>query len=79
MKVENIVYVIGRGNIVCSHLETNEVIHIKDNIKINDNIFDITGIEMWEHSKDIGLILKPNDLVKEKVNINDTIEIVKCL
>lgn len=79
MKVENIVYVIGRGNIVCSHLDTDKAIHIKDNIKINDNIFDITGIEMWEHSKNIGLILKPNDLVKEKVNINDKIEIVKCL
>lgn len=77
MKVEDIVYIIGRGNIVCSTLGNNDVIKMKDKIKINNNIFDITGIEMWEHSKHIGLILRPNNLIKEIININDEIEIVK--
>jgi len=77
MKVEDIVYVIGRGNIVCSTLGNDDVIRITDKIRINDNIFDITGIEMWEHSKHIGLILRPNNLIKEIININDKIKIVK--
>ena len=77
MKVEDIVYVIGRGNIVCSTLGNDDVIRITDKIRINDNIFDIIGIEMWEHSKHIGLILRPNNLIKEIININDEIKIVK--
>lgn len=76
MIVEKIVYVIGRGNIVCSTLGDNDIIHMNDNIKIKNHIFDIIGIEMWSYSKHIGLILKPNNLVEE-VNINDEIEIIK--
>ena len=76
MKVEDKVYVIGRGNIICSTLEDNDVIRKSDKIKINNNIFDIVGIEIWSYSKHIGLILKPNNLVEE-VNINDEIEIIK--
>lgn len=76
MKVEDKVYVIGRGNIICSTLGDNDVIRKSDKIKINNNIFDIIGIEMWSYSKHIGLILRPNNLVEE-VNINDEIEIIK--
>lgn len=77
MIVEDIVYVIGKGNIVCSTLGNEDIIHMKDNIKINDNIFDIVGTEISEYSKHIGLILRPNNLVKEFVNIGDEIEIIK--
>jgi len=77
MIVGDIVYVIGRGNIICSVLGDNDIIHINDNIKIKNHIFDITGIEMWEHSKNIGIILKPNNLIQELVNIGDEIKIIK--
>lgn len=76
MKVEDKVYVIGRGNIICSTLGDNDVIRKSYKIKINNNIFDIVGTEMWSYSKHIGLILRPNNLVEE-VNINDEIEIIK--
>lgn len=76
MKVEDKVYVIGRGNIICSTLGDNDVIRKSDKIKINNNIFDIVGIEMLAYSKHIGLIFRPNNLVEE-VNINDEIEIIK--
>lgn len=76
MKVEDKVYVIGRGNIICSTLGDNDVIRKSDKIKINNNIFDIVGIEMLAYSKHIGLIFRPNNLVEE-VNINDEIEILK--
>ena len=73
MKVENIVYVIGRGNIVLTKKEKDNPVHINDKLKISDNIFEITGIEHSEYIKTMGLILRPNQLVKEVVKIGDEI------
>ena len=73
MIVDNIVYVIGRGNIVVTQKEKNNPVHINDKIKISDNIFEITGIEHSEYMRMMGLILRPNPLVKEAVKIRDKI------
>ena len=73
MIVDDIVYVIGRGNIVVTQKEKNNPVHINDKIKISDNIFEITGIEHSEYMKMMGLILRPNPLVKEAVKIEDKI------
>ena len=73
MKVEDMVYVIERGNIIVTDLEDNIPLHINDKLKISDNGFEITGIEMASHSKRIGLILRPNPTVKEAVKIKDDI------
>lgn len=73
MNVEDIVYVIGRGNIVVTQKEKNNPVHINDKLKISGNIFEITGIEHAEYIKTMGLILRPNPLVKEIVKIGDNI------
>ena len=75
MIVNDIVYVIGRGNIVITKKEKDNPVHINDKLKISDNIFEITGIEHSEHIKMMGLILRPNPLVKE-INIGDDIWII---
>ena len=73
MKVNNIVYVIGRGNIIVTKKEQDNPIHINDKLKISDHIFEVIGIEHSEYSKEMGLILRPNPLVKEIVKIEDNI------
>lgn len=72
MQVEDKVYIIGRGNIVITQKEKDNPVHINDKLKISGNIFEITGIEHSEYIKSMGLILRPNPLVKE-INIGDDI------
>lgn len=78
MKVEDIVRVVGRGYIVCSHLD-NEVIHIGDIVKAGNTEFRIRGIEKWQYSKAVGLLMSPNDLVPEHFGIGDKIVIINEL
>ena len=72
MKVENIVRVTGRGHIVCSHMD-DEVIRIGDKVTAGDMEFTVRGIEKWQHSKAVGLLLSPNDFVQEHFRIGDKI------
>ena len=76
MKVEDIVRVVGRGHIVCSHLD-DEVIHIGDKVTAGDTEFLVRGIEKWQYSKAIGLLLSPNDLVPKHFRNGDEIVFIK--
>ncbi len=73
MKVTDIVYVVGRGNIVCCDDKTGVVMHIGSEVQIGNAGFDIVGIEMMSHQKSCGLILRPNHLVKEMVHVGDEV------
>lgn len=73
MKVTDIVYVVGRGNIVCCDDKTGVVMHIGSEVQIGNAGFDIVGIEMLSHQKSCGLVLRPNHLVKEMVHIGDEV------
>jgi hypothetical protein len=75
MKSKGVVYIIGRGNIVLTNKENDNPLHINDKVKISNNIFEVIGIEHMEYSSKMGLILKPNPLVKEVVKEGD--EIIK--
>ena len=76
MKVEDIVRVVGRGHIVCSHMD-DEVIHIGDKVTAGDTEFRVRGIEKWQYSKAVGLLLSPNDLVPANFKIGDEIDFIK--
>ena len=76
MKVTDIVYVIGRGNIVCCDDKTGVKMHIGSEVEIGNAGFDIVGIEMMSHQKSCGLILRPNHLVKEMVHVGDEVFIL---
>ena len=71
--IDEIYYVIGRGNIIITEKEDDNPLHINDKLKISDNIFEVVGIEHTQYSKKIGLILRPNLLVKEVIKIGDNI------
>lgn len=73
MKVTDIVYVVGRGNIVCCDDKTGVVMHIGSEVQIGNAGFDIVSIEMLSHQKSCGLVLRPNHLVKEMVHIGDEV------
>ena len=76
MKVEDIVRVVGRGHIVCSHMD-DEVIHIGDKVTAGDTEFRVRGIEKWQYSKAVGLLLSPNDLVCDSFKIGDEINFIE--
>ena len=76
MKVEDIVRVVGRGHIVCSHLD-DEVIHIGDKVMAGDVEFLVRGIERWSYSKSIGLLLSPNTSVPGCFRIGDEIKFME--
>ena len=71
--IDDIYYVTGRGNIVITEKEEDNPIHINDKLKISDNVFEVVGIEQTQYSKVIGLILRPNDIVKEIIKKGDKI------
>ncbi len=80
MIVTDIVTIIGRGNVVCCDDKTelvNNHVKIGDKLKINDTTFELIGFESWEYQKRCGLVLRPNDIVRDVVHINDTVSIVK--
>ena len=78
MKVEDIVRVVGRGYIICSHLD-DEVVRVGDKVTAGDTEFRVRGIEKWQYSKAVGLLLSPNDLVPEHFVIGDEIVIINEL
>ena len=74
MIVEDKVYVVGRGRIICTKYD-GKPLHIGDKFSIDNNIFEIRGIEAFRYNinSPIGLLLRPNDLV-EKVKIGSEIK-----
>ena len=80
MIVTDIVTVLGRGNIVCCDDKTelvNNHVKIGDKLKINGTTFELIGFESWKYQKPCGLVLRPNDIVRDVVHVNDTVSIVK--
>ena len=73
MKVEDIVRVVGRGHIVCSHLD-GRTIRVGDKVMAGYTEFEVRGIERWSYSKSIGLILSPNTSVPGCFRIGDEIK-----
>lgn len=73
MKVEDIVRVVGRGHIVCSHMD-GRTIRVGDKVMAGDTEFEVRGIEKWQYSKAVGLLLSPNDLVPANFNIGDELK-----
>jgi len=74
MIIENKVYVVGRGWIICTKYD-GKPLHIGDKFSFDNNIFEIRGIEAFRYNinSPIGLLLRPNDLV-EKVKIGSEIK-----
>ena len=74
MVVEDKVYITGRGWIICTRYD-GKTLHINDKITINNILFEVIGIEAMRYNinSPIGLILRPNNLVKDieiGLNIN---------
>ena len=73
MEIIDKVYVIGRGNIVVCDNIKDIPLHIGDKLISRGITFDVVGIETHQYTKIGGLILHPNDRVKE-LKIKDKIE-----
>ena len=73
--VKDKVRVTGRGCVII--FEPDEEIHITDKVVCNGNEFSIAGIERLSFLKNVGLILRPNDLAQEKINIGDDITVLQ--
>lgn len=73
MEIIDKVYVIGRGNIVVCDDIKSVPLHIGDKLASRGMTFDVVGIETHQYTKAGGLILRPNDKVKE-LKIKDKIE-----
>lgn len=76
MKVEDIVRVVGRGHIVCSHMD-GRTIRVGDKVMAGGTEFEVRGIERWPYSKDIGLLLSPNTSVSGCFRIGDEIKFME--
>ena len=78
MIVNDIVTVIGRGTVIVCDAKTelvNNHVKIGDKLKINDTTFELIGFESWEYQKRCGLVLRPNDIVRDVVHINDIVKV----
>ena len=74
MIVEDKVYVVGRGWIICTKYD-GKPLRVGDRFSIDNNIFEIRGIEAFRYNinSPIGLLLRPNDLI-EGVKIGSEIK-----
>ena len=76
MIVTDIVTVLGRGTvIVCDDKTDLKDKHVGDKVVINNTTFEIIGIESWKYKKPCGLVLRPNDIVRDVVHINDIVKV----
>lgn len=75
MEVKDKVNVVGRGCVIV--VKPDCEINITDKIIFGENEFEIRGIERLSFMKNVGLVLRPNDIVYETINAGDEIEIVK--
>ena len=75
MKVLDKVKVMGRGYILV--VIPKDIIQMTDEIVFNNIHFEIKGIERLSFIKKIGLLLSPNNMVGELINIGDEINIIK--
>ena len=69
--VKDKVRVTGRGCVII--LEPDGEINISDKVTCNGTEFGIVGIERLSFVKTVGLILRPNDVAYEKINVGDEI------
>ena len=76
MKVEDVVRVVGRGHIVCSHMD-GRTIRVGDKVIAGDMEFEVRGIERWSYSKSIGLLLSPDTSVLGCFRIGDEIKFME--
>ena len=75
MEVKDKVKVTGRGCVIV--VEPDCEINMTDKIVFGENEFEIRGIERLSFMKNVGLVLRPNDIAYETINIGDKIEMVK--
>lgn len=76
MIVTDIVTILGRGTvIVCDDKTELKDKHVGDKVVINNTTFEITGIESWKYHKPCGLVLRPNDIVRDVIHINDIVKV----
>ncbi len=77
MEVKDKVNVVGRGCVIV--VKPDCEINITDKIICGENEFEIRGIERLSamKNKNVGLVLRPNDIAYEMINVGDEIEIVK--
>ena len=75
MIVEDKIHVTGRGWVILS--EADEPPTLKDMVLAGDKYFGIVGVERVSYSKNLGLVLVPNNEVNEVISVGDTIEIIK--
>lgn len=76
MEVEDIVRVVGRGHIVCSHMD-GRIIRVGNKVMAGDTEFEVRDIERWSYSKSIGLLLSPNTSVPGCFRIGDEIKFME--
>ena len=75
MVVKDKAKVVGRGCIIVT--EPDCEINMSDKVIVGKKEFEIAGIERLSVMKTIGLVLRPNDIAQETINIGDKIEIIK--
>lgn len=75
MEVKDKVNVLGRGCVIV--VEPDCEINIENKIRFGENEFEISGIERMSFMKNVGLVLRPNDIAYEMINVGDEIEVVK--
>ena len=75
MEVKDKIKVTGRGCVII--LEPDCDITMSDKVICGEHEFTIAGIERLSFIKTVGLILRPNDIAHETINVGDNIIISK--
>lgn len=75
IKINDIVKVLGRGYVFVG--EDAMEIHVGNKLKIQDKLFNISGVERVSHMKSVGLVLSHSDEAKDLCKIGDYVEVVK--
>jgi len=74
MKIEDVVYVRGRGYVFLGEPEKD--ICINDKVQIDGAEFEVRGIERIKYVKSVGLILSPNNIAYVTIQPGDEIKII---
>lgn len=75
IKINEIVKVLGRGYVFVG--EDAMDIHVGNKLKIQDKLFNISGVERVSHMKSVGLVISHSDEAKDLCKIGDYVEVVK--
>ncbi len=73
MKVIDKVKVLGRGCVIV--VEPDCEITMSDKVIFGENEFELNGIERLTNLKKVGLVLRPNDVAYDTINVGDEINI----